>query len=338
MKNFSFTDYLYRQAFGQNVNNDRGKAEVEAMHETIGKCAPFDFDHAFSLRALTAQGPNSEGGFTVEDKIEDNKIFDNFYQQSYWLSNATILDNLTSNITIPSKSTASVLTAGGVAETTTSANTFSTEQAYSAVKFTPHHIRVSIDISATLLEQTSDGISRLILNDLQGALSEELDRQIFKGDSTQNEITGIVNTSGISSSTWAVLTSLSGASATEKIIASEKSLGDSKVPIPYSFIINAETRAKLRSIRQQGLSYPVFDAKNEILGYPVSINEALADGDCWLTNPTYTVIAMWHQRDLIDLIVDGHSKFNSGKIILTASILADAKLIHPSALYVLSSS
>ena len=38
----------------------------------------------------------------------------------------------------------------------------------------------------------------LILNDLQGALSEELDRQIFKGDSTDSdEINSIANTSGI---------------------------------------------------------------------------------------------------------------------------------------------
>ena len=338
MNNFSFTDYLYRKAFGQTANNSRGIKEVEAMNEAIGKRAPWDFDHAFSMRALTAQGPNSEGAFTVEDKIVDNKIFDNFYQQSYWASNATILDNLSSNISIPSKSTAAVLTSGGVAETTTAANTFSTEQVYSAVKFTPHHIRVSIEVSATLLEQTSHGIDRLILLDLQNALSEELDRQIFKGVESDNEIDSLKNTTGISSSTWAALTSLSGASATEKLIASEKNMGDSKVPIPYNFIINSETRAKLRSIRQQGLQYPLFDANSEILGYTTHTNESLADGDCWLTNPTYTVISFWHQRDLIDLIVDSHSKFNSGIVTLTASIMADSKLIHPSALYVLSSS
>ena len=337
MNSFSFTDFLYRKAYGK-LSNDRGKAEVEAMNEVIGKRAPYEFDNSFSMRAMTA-GTNSEGGFTVDDKVvDDNKIFDNFYQQSYWLSSATILDNLSSNITIPSKSTASVLTSGGVVETTTSANPLSTQPVYSSVKFTPHHIRVSIEVSATLLEQTSHGIDRLILSDLQSALSEELDRQIFKGDGSDEEISALSGTSGITTDTWAVLTSLSGSAATEKLIASEKSMGDSKVPIPYSFIINSETRAKLRSIRQQGLSYPILDAKNEILGSPTAINESLADGDCWLTNSAYTVIAMWHQRDLFDLIVDGHTKFNSGIVTLTASIMSDAKLIHPSALSVLSSS
>ena len=336
MNNFSFTDFLYRKAYGK-LTNDRGKAEVEAMEKVVGERAPWDYDNSFSMRALTAQGPDSEGAFTVEDKIVDNKIFDNFYQTSYWLSNATILDNLSSNITIPSKSTAAVLTSGGVAETTTATNPLSTEQAYSAAKFTPHHIRVSIEVSATLLEQTSHGVDRLILSDLQNALSEELDRQIFKGDGSDEEISAISGTTGISSSTWAALTSLSGASATEKLIASEKNMGDSKVPIPYSFIINSETRAKLRSIRQQGLSYPILDAQNFILGYPTVTNEGLSDGDCWLTNPTYTVISMWSPKDMIDLIVDGHTKFNSGIVTLTASIMADCKLIHPSALYVLSS-
>ena len=134
MNKFSFTDYLYRQAFGQNVNNDRGKAEVEVMHETIGDRAPYDFDHAFSMRAMTA-GTNSEGGYTVEDSVDENLDFGNLYQDSYWLSNATILDNLNGNISIPSKSTASVLTSGGVAETTSAANVYSTEPAFSSVKF-----------------------------------------------------------------------------------------------------------------------------------------------------------------------------------------------------------
>ncbi len=208
---FSFTDFLYRKAYGK-LSNDRGKAEVEAMEKAIGKRSPFEFDNGFSMRALTAQGPNSEGGFTVDDKVvDDNKIFDNFYQDSYFLSNSTILDNLKSNISVTSKSTGAVLTSGGVAETTTAANPLSTQPAYSSIKFTPHHIRVSIEVSATLLEQTSHGVGRLILADLQGALSEELDRQIFKGDSTENEITGLKNTSGITTSTWAALTSLSGA-------------------------------------------------------------------------------------------------------------------------------
>ena len=339
MNKFSFTDYLYRQAFGQSVNNDRGKAEVEAMNEVIGKRAPWDYDNSFSMRALTAQGPNSEGGFTVDDKVvDDNKIFDNFYQDSYFLSNASILDNLKSNISVTSKSTPSVISSGGVSETTTARNTLTTQPAFSKVTLTPKHIRVSIDISATLLEQTSDGISRLILSDLQGALSEELDRQIFKGVSTDNEINSIANTTGITTDTWGAISSLANSAATSKTIASEKSLGDAKVTTPYNWLLNSETRAKLRTLRVQGLAFPLFNVDNKMLGYDAFITENLDDADCWLINPQYVVLGMWGPRDIIDLIVDGHTKFNSGIVTLTASIIADAKLIHSSALYTLTES
>ena len=340
MNNFSFTDYLYRHAYGQS-SSTRGAAEVEAMNEAIGERAPYDFDHAISMRAirdLTAQGTASAGANTVDDNVVDDLAFDNYYQQSYFLSNATILENLKGNITIPSKSTNAVISSGGVSETTTAANTYSTEPAFSSAKLTPHHIRVTIELSHNLIEQTkSRGVDNLILNEIQNSLSEELDRQIFKGVSTNNEIVGI-NTTGISSDTWGDLTALTGASAAEKTIASEKSLGDSKVPIPYHWIINSETRAKLRSISQSGLAYPILSEKNEILGYPTFFNESLADGDCWLINSRTVVLGLYHQADMIDLIVDGHSKFNSGIVVLTASIMADAKLIKPQALAVISES
>ena len=336
MKNFSFTDYLYRKAFGKS-SNDRGKAEVEAMNEVIGKRAPYEFDNSFSMRALTAQGTDSAGGYTVDDNVADDKIFDNFYQTSYFLSNATILDNLKSNISVTSKSTPITISKGGVTETTTAANT-PTDPVFSKVTLKPKHVRISIDVSSALLEQTSDGISRLILNDLQGALSEEFDRQIFKGVSSDNEISAISGTTGVNSDTWGDLGSLAGAAAASKTIASEKNLGDAKIPLPHNFIINSETRAKFRSLRQAGLSYPILNEQHRILGYPTYTNESLADGDCWFINPEQVVVGMWGPRDMIDLIVDGHSKFNKGIVTLTASINADASLISPKALSVISES
>ena len=339
MENFSFTDYLYRKAFGQTSNNSRGEKEVDAMNEAIGKRAPYEFDNSFSMRALTAQGPNSEGGFTVADKVDENLDFGNLYQQSYWLQYSTVLDNLSGNISIPSKSTASVLTSGGVAETTSAANVYSTEPAFSSAKLTPKHIRVTIEVSQQLLDQTkSRGLDLLLLNDIKASLSEELDRQVFRGDKTSDEIDGLVNSTGISASTWGNLALINGTTAASKLITSEKLLGDSKVPQPYHYIINSETRARLRALRQTGLSYPIYTEKNEILGYPTYINESLADGDCWLINSRQVVLGIYHGSDMIDLIVDGRTKFNSGLVILTASIMADAKLIHPSALSVLSSS
>ena len=158
MDKFSFTDFLYRKAFGQTASKSRGAAEVEAMNEAIGERAPYDFDNSFSMKAMRdlTVGVDSAGGHTVDDdNVDESLAFDNLYQQSYFLSNATILENLKGNISIPSKSTASVLSAGGVAESTTAANVnvYSTEPVFSSAKLTPKHIRVTLEISQQLLDQ-----------------------------------------------------------------------------------------------------------------------------------------------------------------------------------------
>ena len=95
--------------------------------------------------------------------------------------------------------------------------------AFSSAKFTPKHIRVTLEISQQLLDQTkSRGLDLLILNDVKASLAEEFDRQLFKGDKTSDEIDSLKNTTGISSSTWAALTSLSGASASRKVNCKRK--------------------------------------------------------------------------------------------------------------------
>ena len=338
MNNFSFTDFLYRKAYGK-LSNDRGKAEVEVMENAIGKRSPFQFDNGFSLRALTAQGADSEGGYTVDDNVVDNSIFDNFYQASYFLSNATILDDLKSNISVTSKSTP-ISFSGGVTETATAANALTTEPAFSKILLKPKHIRVSLDVSVTLLEQTSVGIDRLILNDLKGALSEELDRQIFKGDSTSNsnEISGIIYTTGIATATWGTLSGLTGPISHGALVDAEGDLGTAKVPQPYHYIVNSNTRKRLRDLKKTGFNFPIFSDSSKILGYDTFISENLDDADCFVLNPQYVVIGMWHPLDLFDLIVDGHTKFNSGIVTLTASLMADSALLKPKALSVISES
>ena len=150
-----------------------------------------------------------------------------------------------------------------------------------------------------------------------------MDRQIFKGVSTDNEINSIAKTTGISSDTWGAISSLANSAATSKTIASEKSLADAKVTTPYNWLLNSETRAKLRTLRVQGLAFPLFNVDNKMLGYDAFITENLDDADCWLLNPQYVVVGIWGPRDMIDLIVDGHTKFNSGIVTLTASLMAD---------------
>ena len=330
MNNFSFTDYLFRNAY--RLNNAKGKAETDAVAKALnGSRIPSDLLNPFSLRALTS-GTASAGG--TKANLVAGEAFQNFYSGSFFPNFGNVITGLKSDITLDAKNTQAVLTNNAVTEN--QANTFSTEPAWSNVKLSPKHIRVSIEISRTLLEQSSRDVDELILGEISVALSEELDRQILRGVSSDEEISGILNTADISSATWGAVSALTNTSASEKIIAAEKSLGDAKVPVPYFWLLNAETRAKLRSIRQQGLAYPIYTDKNEILGRSAFVTENLNDADLYLLNPAFVVVGLWHDDLTFDLIVDGYSKSNQGKVVLTMSIMADAALVKPKALHVIT--
>ena len=341
MNKFSFADYIFRQAYPQH-SGDRGIAEVKAMNEATrdsenSNNAISEFNNKFSLRAMRdlTVGTDSAGGFNVADKVTA-PAFQNFYSESFFMKYATVLSGLRSNVTINSKSSPVTLTESGVEETTTAANTFSQEPTFQNIKLQPHHIRVSIELSQTLIFQSSQSLGDLILNEIRAALAEELDRQIIHGDSSDDEISGIVNTSGISSDVIGVLSSLTPPNAHGFVVGAEKSLGSNKAPLPYMWILNSATREKLRESKSPAGNNPIFSDDSTILGYDTFVTENLDDSDIHLISPGFVVLALFHEDDMIDLIVDGWTKF--GKVILTVSVMADCALVNPNALYVLSKS
>ena len=215
------------------------------------------------------------------------------------------------------------LTESGVEETTTAANTFSQEPSWQNIKLSPKHIRVSIELSQTLIFQSSQSLGDLILNEIRAALAEELDRQILHGDSSDDEISGIVNTSAISSDIIGTLTALTAKVAHGFVVGAEASLGSNKAPLPYHWILNSATREKLRESKSPAGNNPIFSDDSTILGYDTFVTENLDDSDIHLISPKFVVLAMFHEEDMIDLIVDSWTKQNSGKIILTVSVMSD---------------
>ena len=335
-KSFSISDYIFRKAYNPSVN-DRGKKDVALMESLTSNHKFSEFLSPFTLRALTASSTTG-GGNTVGSNASEDTYFGGLYQQSYFFQNAHILDNLTSDIKINVESVGA-LTSTAVTETTTAAgvNVFSTEPAFSApITLTPHFIRVSLKISTTLIETSSVGIDALIINSMKRALAEEVDRQIIRGVSANNEITGLDQATGINSDTWGTLTALTGAIAHTKITTAEQQLGTAKVPEPYEILMNSKTRNKLRGIRQTGLAYPIFTDDGKCLGRDVFISTNLEDSSLYMINPNFVVVGLWHDRNDFDLIVNRFSESSKGNLILTLSILADSSLAHGKALSILT--
>lgn len=333
---FSISDYIYAKA-NPNQRGNRGHKEFEMLREHT-KDDWTDLIDPFSTRALTA-GTDSAGGNTIEDSASVSPAFQNFYAPSYFLNRdrCVILDDLTSNVKIDAKNVGAVLTKKAVTETTTAANVLSTEPSWSDISLKPHFIRVSLDISRQLLDQSSKSFDDLILSDIANSLSSEFDRQALIGSAT-NEVTGISSTSGIGSATWGSISSLTGPNAHAALLLAERKIGEASVPEPYEFLLNSATRQKLRGIKKTGLEYPIYTDDNRIIGRGTHQTENLRASDVFMLNPAYCVVALWHPLESFSLIVDPFSGDKKGIVTLTLSILGDIAIAKPSALYTITAS
>ena len=197
-KKFNVCDYIFIKAF-QSKTSDRGKHELDVMARLTYDNMT-DLNNPFSMRALNVT-TSTAGGNTVAKLAGEAPAFGGLYDDSFFLSNATVIDNLTSDIKIISK-TSGTLTNTSVAET--ASNNFTSDPTFSDLTITPHFLRVTIEISFSLIEQSSQSLSDLILNDMKMALSQELDRQILRG-SGATDISGLDSKTGISSDTWGPL-------------------------------------------------------------------------------------------------------------------------------------
>ena len=329
-KRFSIGDYIWRCAFDSKTS-DRGKWERDIVQSEV-RGDNTDLVKPFPTRALTA-GTATAGGNLIADSASDSPSFQNFYSPSFFMTQATILDGLESDVILDAKITDSVLTTSAVAENV--ANTLSTEPAIGNYKLSPKFIRVSIDLSTTLLLTSSKGIDDLIISEISSKLSSVLDNEIMFGQGGDT-ITGI--TTGAPNTAWGDIASLGGADAYEGVIAAEKSLGNAKIPNngDYFFLLNSNTREVLRTIRWLNFDYPIMRDSNEIIGIQAVMNENLRDADVFLIYPKACILGLWHERDRMDILVDSWTKGNQGLVSLTVSVIADVKLIKTAALYTLT--
>ena len=330
-KRFSIGDYIWRRAFDSQTS-DRGKYEQDIVQSYI-RGDSTDLVKPFSTRALTV-GTSTAGGNLVADSATESPAFQNFYSPSFFMSNATILDGLESDVTLDAKITDSVLTSNSVTEN--QANTLSTKPAWGGYTLAPKFIRTSIDLSTTLLEQSSKGIDDIIISEISSKLSSALDYEILFG-AGGNFIEGITTITGVGNTAWGGLSTLDGSTIWGGVAKAEQTLGSAKIPNnndgDYYYLLNADTRIVLRLYRQSPFQYPIFSDEGRILGIPTFMNENLRPADVFLVAPKSIVLGLWHDRERIDILVDSWTKGVDGLVSLTVSLIADAKLIRTAALY-----
>ncbi len=306
-------------AFEREVSNAAAK---KSSREVRGIMVPFDVLRA-QTRTLNV-GTGTAGGDAVATNLLAGSFID-ILRNKMLISQlgVTTLNGLQGNIAIPRQTGAT--TAYWVAE---GGAPTEGDQALDQVTMSPKTVAAYTDFSRKLLIQSSIDVEALVRNDIAKVIALELDRVLHYGSGSSNQPTGIKNTTGIGTVSFAADTPTFAelVSLETKLAAANADIGN------MAYVTNATLRGALKTAPKIGSTYPVFIWEDgEINGYQAKISNQITVGsstgqDIFFGNYEDALLGFWSG---LDMLVDPYSNSTSGAIRLTAFQDADVAVRHP---------
>lgn len=278
------------------------------------------------------KGTASAGGYLVgTDTLGSNLIGLLRNQASVIRAGATVLGNLVGDVDIP-KQTGSA-TAYWVAE---GASLTESQPSFDRVRLSPKSVGAYVDISRKMLLQSSTDVEAFVRQDLASVLSLAIDYAALHGTGTNNQPTGIANTTGVN----IVEGGTNGAAPTwEHIVKLETEVSVSNANTgTLAYMTNAKVRGKLKTTpKVTGQSDFVWgDTADRLNGYPAYVtNQVLSDltkgtaNNCsaiFFGNWSDLIIGMW---GVLDILVDPYTLGTSGGVRIIAFQDVDIAVRHP---------
>lgn len=317
--------YSFIKAIGQLASPggklDGLEREVsDAIAERTGR-SPDGF-FAAGARDLTA-GTATDGAEIVATDLRSGDFIDvlrpNMVSRQLGIR---VLNGLTSDVSIPRKTSASA--ASWVGDENTTAHSESEPQ-FDAISLTPNHLGCFTDISKQLLHQGTPDAEALVRDDLNQAISVALDAAVFKGSGTAQP-QGVVGATG-------VLTSTIAAAAAPVKAEIFEFLEDLDTGNALTGSLAWVTTPAMRSYLAQllidsGVGGHFWDmASNTVLGYAAHSTSQLAANSIVFGNWTDYILGVF---DGVDIVVDPYGDNAKKRMItLTVNLMADGDVRRP---------
>jgi len=237
---------------------------------------------------------------------------------------ATVLSGLTGNVEIPAGKTAA--TSNWIAEN--SALTPS-DAGYRKITMSPKHVGALTEYSRNMILQASPDVETLIRNDFASVLAEAIDRVAIDGGGA-NEPSGILSTSGVSSSSMTIPTYAD-------ILAMIETLEIDNVDVTNAgFAVHPSIVRKLRSTLKAGtdaaIGYIMTDA-NTLAGYKLVSSTLIPAGG----SPATATMLLGNWSDLLigywnsfEILVNPYetTAYSKGNVQIRALLTADVAVRH----------
>lgn len=239
-------------------------------------------------------------------------------QSSVMQAGATLLRGLQGNVVIPKKTAAS---SGAWIATEGSAATES-EFTSGSVTMSPKVIGAFTDATRLLLQQSSLDVENLIRDDLTQALALAIDLGALAGSGSSGQPTGIANTSGINSSTFAAASpTFIEIVAMESLVAADNALIGN-----LSYICTPADYGTLKTTsKDSGSGQFVVNPDGLMNGYNVVRSNQVTSGDFYFGNFADLLIGLYGS---LDITVDPYSLSNTGSVRIVALQTCDVAVRH----------
>jgi len=231
---------------------------------------------------------------------------------------ATMLRGLQGNVVIPKKTAAA--SAGWIA--TEGGDSAESEFTSGSVTMSPKVIGAHTDASRLMLQQSSLDIENLIRDDLTQSIALAIDLGALAGSGTSGQPTGIANTSGINTTTFAAANpTFAEIVAMESAVAADNALSGS-----LSYICKPADYGTLKTTsKDTGSGMFVVEPDGRMNGYNVVRSNQVTSGDFYFGNFADLLIGMYGG---LDITVDPYALSKAGGVRIIALQTVDVAVRH----------
>jgi HK97 family phage major capsid protein/HK97 family phage prohead protease len=231
---------------------------------------------------------------------------------------ATTLNNLQGNVVIPKKTAAA--SAGWIATEGNAAS--ESEMTSGSVTMTPKVVGAFTDATRLLLQQSSLDIENLIRDDLTKSIATAIDLGALAGSGSSGQPTGIKNTSGINTTTFAAANPTFA-----EIIAMESEVAnDNGLVGNLGYICKPSDYGTLKTTsKDSGSGMFVVEPDGRMNGYNVVRSNQVTAGDFYFGNFADLLVGFYSG---LDITVDPYSLSNTGSIRIVALQTMDVAVRH----------
>ena len=321
-ESFSLIKAINAQASGDWKKAGFERECSDAIAETLGRDAkgffvPFDIQNRSQQRNMTVGGA-ATGAELVGTDHDAGNFIDNLRAQALLgRLGAQVLPGLVGNLDIPRKTSSA--TFGFVAEDT---GATLSDVGTGTLSLTPKILAGATSMSRSLLKQSAPSVENMVMADLALGAALGVDLAGFSGSGAANNPTGIINTTGIATSTilapgtptWAELVEFE-----TDVNAADGLMGS------LAYVTTAGVMGAMKTTEKAASTAQFLMANGQANGYDVHTSSQLAANTILFGNFNDVILAFW---GVMDVVTDNATKVASGGLVLRVFSDCDVGVKH----------